>query len=202
MRRFILLCILTLSACALAVAQSDTVFIELTDSSTMIFPRAYIEQWDEDDTYIRLHLAGDTTLTIVKAAVLSQSDTYNRERPAFESFKFNNKFNDQLFTDAEGQIDQSTGEITASVGCIGKRLTPSFKVPEGAKAYIDGRRHGPKAGRGKGEAVSETEEFILLTTEAKWYRNNRMTGRGVPELESALGDEFIVDYVRVYDIVK
>ncbi|MBQ7571484.1 MAG: CotH kinase family protein [Bacteroidaceae bacterium] len=147
MRRFILLCILTLSACALAVAQSDTVFIELTDSSTMIFPRAYIEQWDEDDTDIRLHLAGDTTLTIVKAAVLSQSDTYNRERPAFESFKFNNKFNDQLFTDAEGQIDQSTGEITASVGCIGKRLTPSFKVPEGAKAYIDGRLQYSKQSR-------------------------------------------------------
>ena len=29
-----------------------------------------------------------------------------------------------------------------------------------------------------------------------------MTGKGVPELKSALGDEFIVDYVRVYDIVK
>ena len=74
--------------------------------------------------------------------------------------------------------------------------------PDGYTVYIDGRRHGEKAGRGKGEAVSETEEFILLTTEAKWYRNNRMTGKGVPELESALGDEFIVDYVRVYDIVE
>lgn len=29
---------------------------------------------------------------------------------------------------------------------------------------------------------------------------NRMTGKGVPELESALGDEFLVDYVRVYDM--
>ena len=74
--------------------------------------------------------------------------------------------------------------------------------PDGYTVYIDGRRHGPKVGRGKGEAVSETEEFILLTTEAKWYRQNRMTGKGVPELESALGDEFIVDYVRVYDIAE
>ena len=74
--------------------------------------------------------------------------------------------------------------------------------PDGYTVYIDGRRHGEKSGRGKGEAVSETEEFILLTTEAKWYRNNRMTGKGVPELESALGDEFIVDYVRVYDITE
>ena len=53
-----------------------------------------------------------------------------------------------------------------------------------------------------GEAVSQTDEFILLTTEAKWYRNDHMTGKGVPELESAAasGDEFLVDYVRVYDI--
>ena len=73
--------------------------------------------------------------------------------------------------------------------------------PDGYTVFINGKQHGPKVGRGRGEAVSETEEFILLTTEAKWFRNNRMTGKGVPELEKALGDEFLVDYVRVYDIV-
>ena len=72
--------------------------------------------------------------------------------------------------------------------------------PDGYTVYIDGRQHGPKVGKGEKEAVSETEQFVLLTTEAKWFRNNRMTGKGVPELESALGDEFLVDYVRVYDI--
>ena len=76
--------------------------------------------------------------------------------------------------------------------------------PDGYTVFIDGRQHGPKVGRGKGEAVSETDEFILLTTEAKWYRNGRMTGKGVPELEAAAasGDEFLVDYVRVYDVVE
>ena len=46
-------------------------------------------------------------------------------------------------------------------------------------------------------------EFVLLTTEAKWYRKGRMTGTGVPELEAAAkaGDAFVVDYVRVYDLV-
>ena len=59
------------------------------------------------------------------------------------------------------------------------------------------------AGR-EGEAVSQTEEFVLITTEAKLYRANRMTGKGFPELEpaAAAGDAFIVDYVRVYDIVE
>ena len=76
--------------------------------------------------------------------------------------------------------------------------------PDGYTVFIDGKQHGPKVGRGKGEAVSETEEFILLTTEAKWFRNNRMTGNGVPELDVAVAadDEFLVDYVRVYDIVE
>ena len=75
--------------------------------------------------------------------------------------------------------------------------------PDGYTFFIDGRQHGPKVGQGEGEAVSQVEEFVLLTTEAKWYRNNRMTGKGVPELDAAAaaGDDFVVDYVRVYDIV-
>lgn len=70
-------------------------------------------------------------------------------------------------------------------------------TPEGYSIYVDGRFRGAN-----NKAVSSVPEFVLLTTEAKWYRNNRMTGTGVPELEAAAaaGDEFIVDYVRVYDV--
>ena len=58
--------------------------------------------------------------------------------------------------------------------------------------------------RNCGMCVAKRDEFILLTTEAKWYRNDHMTGKGVPELEAAAssGDEFLIDYVRVYDIVE
>ena len=47
-------------------------------------------------------------------------------------------------------------------------------------------------------------EFVLLTTEVKWYRDNRMTGKPVPELDAAVAadDDFVVDYVRVYDIER
>ena len=76
--------------------------------------------------------------------------------------------------------------------------------PDGYTLYVDGEQRGPKVGQGDGEAVSQTEEFILVTTEAKWYRNKQMTGEGVPELEDAVSanDDFVVDYVRVYDIVQ
>lgn len=69
--------------------------------------------------------------------------------------------------------------------------------PEGYSVYVDGRLRGRNS-----TAVSQTPEFVLVSTECKWYRNNRMTGEGVPELEAAAaaGDDFAVDYVRVYDI--
>lgn len=75
---------------------------------------------------------------------------------------------------------------------------------DGYTFFVDGRQHGPKVGRGNGEAVSEVEEFIVISTEAKWFRNNRMTGEGVPELEAtaAANDDFLVDFVRVYDVCE
>ena len=70
--------------------------------------------------------------------------------------------------------------------------------PEGYSVYVDGRLRGRNSA-----AVSHVPEFVLVTTEAKWYRQGRMTGRPVPALDAAAaaGDDFVVDYVRVYDIV-
>ncbi len=61
------------------------------------------------------------------------------------SFKFNNKYNHQLYTDAEGVIDGDT--IRVSVACIGKWLTPSFKLHEGDVAYINSTAQESKVSR-------------------------------------------------------
>ena len=76
--------------------------------------------------------------------------------------------------------------------------------PDGYTLFVDGLRHGPKVGTAEGESVSQVPEFILISTECKWYRQKRMTGEGVPELEAAAraNDSFEVDFVRVFDIVK
>ena len=74
--------------------------------------------------------------------------------------------------------------------------------PDGYTVFVDGVQHAQKVGGGAGEFVSQTEEFILISTECKSYRTNRMTGTAAPGLEAAAAanDAFIVDYVRVYDL--
>lgn len=125
----------------------DCIFFTLDDGSSMIFPKKYIEGREEKNGLIYFKLKGDTTVTIAKARVQSETTEYKGKLPNFESYKFNNKFNDQLFTDAEGVIDSINHKVTVAVGCIGKRLTPSFKLPDDVKAYIDGVRQHSKETR-------------------------------------------------------
>ena len=75
--------------------------------------------------------------------------------------------------------------------------------PDGYTVFIDGRQSGAKVGAGPGEAVSHTPQFILVSTEVKGYRLNKATGVHDPDIETAAskGDNFAVDYVRVFDIV-
>ena len=76
--------------------------------------------------------------------------------------------------------------------------------PDGYTVFIDGRQSGFKVGTGPGEAVSHVPQFILITTEAMWYRRGHATGKPVPELAEAVraNDAFAVDFVRVFDVVE
>lgn len=68
-------------------------------------------------------------------------------------------------------------------------------TPEGYTYYADG-----KEVLRLNKAVSHTEQFILISTECQGYR---WSHHHAPELTKAcLPDEFVVDYVRVYDEVK
>lgn len=61
------------------------------------------------------------------------------------SFKFNNKFNHRLFTDAEGEIEGDT--IRVSVACIGKWLVPSFQLETGSVVTVNGNEIHSKSSR-------------------------------------------------------
>lgn len=61
--------------------------------------------------------------------------------------------------------------------------------------YVDGKEDGHISTH-----VSKRPEFILISTEAKGYRQEEH--KPIQEAYDSVGDEFIVDYVRVFDIVK
>jgi len=122
-----------------AEENADTLFLEMTDNSMLVIPEKFILGQTETNQDITFSLLGDSTITISKSELVTVHKTYPYERPAFLSFKFNNKFNDQLFTDADTlEINPAQGLIRMQAACIGKRLTPSFKLPDGARAYVDG----------------------------------------------------------------
>lgn len=60
--------------------------------------------------------------------------------------------------------------------------------------YIDGEESGRSK---KGDPVSKIPQFILLTTEVNGYR--KAEHKASEEAKLAIGDKFIVDYVRVFD---
>ena len=59
--------------------------------------------------------------------------------------------------------------------------------------YIDGKEDGHC-----GELLSDHPEFILISTEVTGYRF--ADHKPVPEAFDAIGDTFLVDYIRVFDI--
>ncbi len=66
---------------------------------------------------------------------------------------------------------------------------------DGYTFYVDGVETGHIDG-----PVSHTEQFILLSTEVHGYRTKLQGPRDDAKL--AVGDEFIVDYVRVFDEIQ
>jgi len=118
------------------------------DGQMVAIPLKYIISETQDkDGIVTLSLVGDTTFTYTANLLASKDTVYYGSLPEFESFKFNNKFNDQLYTDAIGVIDSLTHRIDVQVACIGKRLTPSFKIPDGADAWVNGIKQQSKVTR-------------------------------------------------------
>lgn len=66
---------------------------------------------------------------------------------------------------------------------------------DGYTFYIDGKEDGHLS-----SPVSRIPQFILLSTEVKGYRKKERAA--TDEAKAAVGDTFVVDYVRVFDRLK
>lgn len=127
-------CLLALPGFAQEKLES-TLFIYFTDGGIKAFPPEYIKEVNLDlKSYVRLTLINDSTVSYQKNDIDSVS-YYGPDLPEFTSFKFNNKFNENLSIDIEDVEIADTMVFT--VPAIGKRLTPSFKLSdEDARVFI------------------------------------------------------------------
>ena len=69
-------------------------------------------------------------------------------------------------------------------------------LPDRYVFYVDGKEDGTIT-----ENVSATEEFILISTEAMGYRHEDHRPIAEAIATVAAGDSFLVDHVRVFDII-
>lgn len=124
----------------------EALHVYLSDGRMEAYPLKYVTNYKEKDGKLLIETNLNWTYTYNLAEVDSVSEKTPTDFPTFESFKFNNKFNDQVFTDAKGELVGDTVFVT--ITAIGKRLTPSFQVPdENVEVYVDGKLQTSKETR-------------------------------------------------------
>lgn len=120
----------------------------LTGDGNRLFaiPVDYLDgdyDYTSDHTF-NVRLLGGEELAIGNVTAVEAEMPY--DYPVFQSYKFNNEFNYQVFTTAEAKVPGAS-EILLPVGGIGKSLTASFKLDDGVYAWVDGKLQQSKKTR-------------------------------------------------------
>ena len=114
-------------------AQNDTLFV-VSEKGLTAFPEALLSHTDQQGDWIQLTDIHGQTYTFDHASVTRNLSV---EHPTLSQFKFNNKYNDQVFSDVVCSIDGDS-LVTATVPAIGKWLNASFSLSQpDAMLYAD-----------------------------------------------------------------
>ena len=147
--RMLLVVMLMMLPMLAMAAEGDSLYVYFNGYRLDVFPSSYITSQVEANGQLRITVINDTTYCYDLDRIDSVCYHRPQNMPSFSSFKFNNKYNDQVFTDVEANIIGDS-LITARVGAIGKWLTPSFQLSEETdRVYIDGQRQESKVNRRK-----------------------------------------------------
>ena len=123
-----------------------TTYVTFNDGRLYVFPDTCLLMVTEEAGRISFTAQDGTVYSYPIASIASIDEQLGKELPSFTSFKFNNKYNYQVISDAVGIITDDTVNVT--VAGIGKRLTSSFTLSdENARAYVDGKEHESKVSR-------------------------------------------------------
>lgn len=137
-----------LSAALQSPAADNDLYVYLKDGGLRVYPASVHVSHTLADGQLCIGLPDGSVARLSMASIDSVSTCPPQFMPGFTSFKFNNKFNGQLPTDVEGVISEDGNSITATVGAIGKSLTPSFKTDsEDAIVYIEDIEQQSKVSR-------------------------------------------------------
>lgn len=147
----------------------DALHVFLANGGLEAYPLEYVTSYQETDGRLVIETNIGKTFSYSLGEVSSVTESKPADFPTFESFKFNNKYNDQVLTDCIGTIDSDTVFVT--VGAIGKRLTPSFKLPDNVvtEVFVNGELQNSKISRLRFDhdiyyTITRPSNTILLPT--------------------------------------
>ena len=129
------LAVLTFIAAAL-VSQAANHYVLLKDGRLHVFPDECISEMVTNSVQVTFTALDGAVYSYPLSIVQTVVDYLPKELPTMTSYKFNNKYNYQVVTDALGIINENS--VSVDVIGIGKRLTASFNLSDSrAVAFVD-----------------------------------------------------------------
>ena len=139
----------------------DMLYLRHFDSLVTVIPKDYVSEYELTKKRFTATLANGETLDLKN--IMEVGETTPKDIPAFSSYKFNNKYNPQVFTDAIA-TDPTTDAIALSVAGIGKWLTASFQTADDyTRVEVNG-----KLQRSKRTRQSFAAPVTYQLTNPKW----------------------------------
>lgn len=95
----------------------------------------------------------------------------------------------------EDHKSKTTGENRAGVSLDEYHYFGMLWEPDGYTFFVDGEQDGEKIC----DPVSHIPEFLLISTEVNGYRSSKHAPTEEAKRAAKVGDEFVVDHIRVFD---
>lgn len=123
----------------------DMLYLRHFDSTVTVIPHDFVAEYTLNKKRFHATLVNGEEVSL--GNIMEVTETRPMDVPAFSSYKFNNKYNSQVFTDAIA-TQPSADTIALSVAGIGKWLTASFQTAdEYTRVEVDGKRQKSKRTR-------------------------------------------------------
>ena len=129
------------------LTNKDTVYVYISPERLDVYPGRFIQSSEHTSRRYIITTTDGVEHRYRTSLVDSITTEAPDSLPRFSQFKFNNKFNDQVYKDVIADIEGDS-LITASIPAIGKWLTPSFQLwDKMASVYVDGQLQHSKNSR-------------------------------------------------------